>query len=50
MEADTCHDAACKALKIHRDHTSIATVFNVEEIGTTVYEVIDLLSEQENES
>jgi hypothetical protein len=44
IDADSPKQAAEEALKIHRDHNSIATVFNVREWGTLDLRKIDLQS------
>lgn len=42
IEATTPQAAALQALKIHRDHNSIATVFQVKDIATKHTTVVDL--------
>ena len=47
IEADSHHEAAREALKIHRDPESTATVFYVHAKGETRRKFIDLTPEQD---
>ncbi|MHB0965300.1 MAG: hypothetical protein ACYC36_02490 [Bellilinea sp.] len=42
FDADSPREAAEKALAIHRDPSSVATVFSVEDNTTKITSVIDL--------